>query len=94
MLFAIYCLDKSGHAQVRANNRDAHLAYLDKFADKIVTAGPLLDQEGKGMIGSLLIMDLADRRTCEEFAAGDPYAKAGLFASARITPWRKTRPAG
>jgi uncharacterized protein len=94
MLFAVYCLDKAGHAQIRANNRQAHLDYLDGFDASIFAAGPLLDDEAKGMIGSLLIMDFPDRKACEIFAAGDPYAKAGLFASVRITPWRKARPQG
>lgn len=94
MLFAVYCLDKAGYGQIRANNRQAHLEYLDSFNSSIYTAGPLLDDEAKGMIGSLLIMDFPDRKACEAFAAGDPYAKAGLFASVRIAPWRKARPQG
>ena len=44
------------------------------------------------MIGSLLILDLADRKAAEEFAADDPYGKAGLFESVTIHPWRKVLP--
>jgi uncharacterized protein YciI len=44
------------------------------------------------MIGSLLILDLADRQTAEDFAANDPYSKAGLFESVAIHPWRKVLP--
>ena len=39
--------------------------------------------------GSLLILDVADRAEAEAFAAGDPYAKAGLFESAVIRPFRQ-----
>ncbi|MEA2779453.1 MAG: uncharacterized protein QOK29_997 [Rhodospirillaceae bacterium] len=94
MQFAIYCLDKSGHGQLRADNRAAHLEYLKKFSAHVISAGPLLDDAGSAMIGSLLLMEFPDRAAVERFAAEDPYAKAGLFASVRITPWRKVLPQG
>jgi uncharacterized protein len=94
MQFAIYCLDKTGHAKVRAENRPAHLDYLNKHLAHVVTAGPLLDDAGAQPIGSLLLMEFPDRAAADAFAAGDPYAKAGLFASVRITPWRKVLPEG
>ncbi len=93
MHYVLYCLDKSGHSQMRADNRNAHLDYLKKFGASIHTAGPLLDDAGTGMIGSLLIMDFADRAAVDAFVAGDPYSRAGLFASVRVTPWRKVYPA-
>lgn len=89
MLFAFYCLDKEGHANVRADNRDAHVAYLTENREKIVTAGPLLNDAGTGMVGSLLVLDLPDRDAADAFAASDPYAKAGLFRSVEVRPWKK-----
>lgn len=44
------------------------------------------------MIGSLLVLDFPDRKAAEVFAANDPYAKAGLFQSVTITPFRKVFP--
>jgi uncharacterized protein len=92
MQFVLYCTDKAGHQQVRADNRAAHIEYLKQNLARIVMAGPLLDDAGTGMIGSLLIIEVADRAAADAFAAGDPYGKAGLFASVRITPWRKVLP--
>jgi hypothetical protein len=43
------------------------------------------------MVGSLLIMDFADRAAAEAFAADDPYRKAGVFEGVDILPWRVTR---
>ena len=94
MQFAIYSVDKTGHAKLRTDTRPTHLDYLRRHAARIVIAGPLLDEAGEASIGSLLIMDFPDRAAVEAFAAGDPYAKAGLFASVRITPWRKVFPEG
>jgi uncharacterized protein YciI len=92
MHFVVYCLDKSGHGQVRANNRDAHLAYLKEHSASIVFAGPMLDDAAASMIGSLLVMDFPDRAAVDKFVAGDPYGRAGLFASVRVSPWRKVIP--
>lgn len=95
MHFVFYCKDKPGHQQLRTANRQAHLDYLDGHRDRLMCAGPLLAGDGSelsGMIGSLLILDLADHKAAEEFAANDPYAKAGLFESVVIHPWRKVLP--
>jgi uncharacterized protein YciI len=92
MQFMIFCQDKPGHGEVRAANRNAHLAYLEGFAKNVVIAGPLLTEDGTAMIGSLLLMEFADRKAAEAFSASDPYRKAGLFQSVTIMPWRKVLP--
>ncbi len=89
MLYAFYCLDKQGADGIRAQNRNAHVAYLKAQGEKIVTAGPLLADDEAAMVGSLIVLDLADRAEAESFAAGDPYARAGLFRSVEIRPWKK-----
>ena len=87
MLFAIYCADKPGSLDLRLAARPTHIAYLLTFADKVVQAGPLLDPDGRPC-GSLFLLDVADRAAAEGFAAADPYAKAGLFESTVIRPFR------
>ena len=85
-LFALICTDKADHEPLRKANRDAHLAYLN--ATGCVTfAGPFLD--GGTMTGSLVVIDVADKAAAETWAAGDPYALAGLFAKVRIEEWKK-----
>jgi uncharacterized protein len=92
MLFVVECRDKPGHLEVRLSNRPAHLAYLEANHDRIRMAGPLLAEDGATPIGSLLIVEAADRAAIEAFCAGDPYAHAGLFAEVRQTPWRQVLP--
>jgi uncharacterized protein YciI len=87
MLFAIVCVDRPSRLEVRLATRPTHLAYLQSQAGKLVQAGPTLDEEGRPC-GSLLIVDVADRAEAEALAAGDPYAKAGLFESTVIRPFR------
>lgn len=93
MLFMFFCNDKPGHEQLRLDTRQAHLDYLGGFKDRAVAVGPTLTDDGQHMNGSLLILDLADRQEAEDFAANDPYAKAGLFESVTIRAWKKVIPA-
>jgi uncharacterized protein YciI len=88
MLFALICTDKPGSLDLRLATRPQHLAYLETYAAKIVTAGGLLDTEGRPS-GSLLIIDVADRPEAEGFAEADPYNKTGLFESVIIRPYRQ-----
>ena len=87
MLFMLICTDRPGGLDLRMATRPAHLAYLETEAARIMSGGAMLDPEGKPC-GSLLVIEAADRTEAEAFAAGDPYAKAGLFESTVIRPYR------
>lgn len=91
MLFAIICKDKPDHLQVRLDTRPTHVDYLNGLnaAGTLKFAGPFLGEDGKPL-GSLVVVEAADRTAAEAIAAGDPYAKAGLFASVEILPWNWT----
>ncbi len=86
MLIALIARDKPGALQTRKDNRAAHLAYIEETG-KVFQAGPLLD--GEDMIGSLVILDVNDMDEAQAWAAGDPYAKAGLFEQVELIPWKK-----
>lgn len=92
MLFMIHCVDKPGAQALRAATREEHLTYLKDFTDRIFAAGPFLSDDGEAMAGSLLLMDFPDRAAAETFAGDDPYAKAGLFETVMIKPWKKVLP--
>jgi uncharacterized protein YciI len=86
-LYALICIDKPGHLVLRQDTRAAHLAYAAETG-VVVMAGPFLTEE-EAMTGSLLILDVPDRAAAEAWAAGDPYAKAGLFEAVTIRRWKK-----
>jgi uncharacterized protein YciI len=89
MHVALIAIDKSGALDLRKSNRDAHLAYADAQGCTFV-AGPLLDDAGD-MVGSLVVLDVPDMAAAEDWAANDPYAKAGLFESVTLRAWKKVR---
>jgi uncharacterized protein YciI len=92
MLYMFYCCDKPEAVGVRAANREAHLAFLSELGDRLFLAGPLLSDDSSAMVGSLIIVDCNDMATACTLAAADPYARAGLFTSVVIKPWRKVLP--
>jgi uncharacterized protein YciI len=87
MLFAITNIDKPESSALRAATREAHLGYLDSIVAQVVLAGPVLNAEGQPT-GSLLIVEAPDQAAAAAFAAADPYARAGLFGSVTIRPYR------
>jgi uncharacterized protein YciI len=87
MLFAITNLDKPDSLGLRTATREIHLGYLDSIVTQVLFAGPLLNAEGQS-IGSLLVVEAENAAAAEAFAAADPYAKAGLFESITIRPYR------
>lgn len=87
MRAALICLDKPQSLEVRLANRAAHLEYLAATAATVEMAGPFL-QDG-AMVGSLLVLNVETLDEARAWAAEDPYAKAGLFASVEIREWKK-----
>lgn len=86
MLIALIAKDKAGALQTRLDNRPAHVDYL-KSTGVVSQAGPLLD--GEDMIGSLVILDVEDMAAAQAWADNDPYAKAELFETVELIPWKK-----
>jgi uncharacterized protein YciI len=87
MLIALIARDKAGALDVRKANRDAHLAYIES-TNVVEQAGPLLDDEEQ-MIGSLLVLNVKDMSVAKDWADNDPYAKAGLFETVDLIPWKR-----
>ena len=89
MPYAIQLQDKPGSAELRATHRPAHLDYLSKNAHRLLAAGALIDDDGTGGHGGILILDTDDRAEAERFINEDPFTRAGLFEKITVTRWRK-----
>lgn len=89
MPYVIQTRDKPDHGQLRADTRAEHLEYLDANKGKLLAAGALIDDDGTGGHGGVIIVDTDDRAEAERFIADDPFTKAGLFETVIVTRWRK-----
>ena len=50
-------------------------------------AGPFTEPDGQTMNGSLIVVEASSLEAARKIGAGDPFAKAGVFASVEIRPW-------
>lgn len=88
MLYAFICTDKTqGGLELRKANRRDHLDYLKTLGDKMVLAGPFMNNDGSQPTGSLVVVETDTLAEAQTIADNDPYARAGVFSSVEIRPW-------
>ena len=88
MLFAIHAVDRAGALPARLAHYDAHKTFLSdtsRLDVKIVMSGPLVDDDGRTMIGSLFLVEAPGRLDVERFHEADPFFKAGIWGRVTIT---------
>jgi hypothetical protein len=90
MLYALICEDKADSEELRKSVRTAHLEYIRAY--DVCYAGPMLSDDESTMIGSIIVIEAQDRAAAQEFANGDPYGLAGLFANVTMRPFRQVIP--
>jgi uncharacterized protein YciI len=78
MHFVIVAKDKPDKS-LRLAARADHLEFVSGRQDMFVYGGPLI--ENGEMIGSILILDLPDRRALDTYLVEDPYFARDIFAS-------------
>lgn len=89
MLYIGYGEDNPGTEDVRKAARDAHMAYLHGGPHEItVLAGQLLDA-GENRTGSCLIISAPDFATAQAWFANEPFNKAGVFKSFKVSRLNK-----
>jgi uncharacterized protein YciI len=88
MLFVVIAFDKPGANELRLATRAKHLEYIER-TKQAKLGGPFLHADGN-MIGSLVVIEAENIDAAKEWAANDPYMKAGVFASSETLPWKAT----
>ena len=89
MLYIIYQEDRPDGAAIRAAQREAHFAYLDAHEDILVLGGALMAEDGETRTGSVLIINVPDLAAAERFSENEPFRKAGLFSSVKVSRMRR-----
>ncbi len=85
MQFLIRAYDGAGKLDKRMEVRPRHLEGMKKLGDHIVSAGGLLDENGK-MKGSALIMDFESRKELDEYIANEPYVLEKVWENIEVEP--------
>jgi uncharacterized protein YciI len=89
MLYIIYQEDRPDGAAIRAAARDEHFTYLDRNQDILVLGGALMAEDGATRTGSVLIVNVRSMADAEAFSENEPFRKAGLFSSVKISRMRR-----
>ena len=89
MLWAISRVAGPNFAAMREKGLQPHLDYLHSQKKILVVSGATLTDDGKEVVGSLLILNVGSRTEAKVFADNDPFQKAGMFTNVTITRMRK-----
>ena len=92
MIFAFHLIDRPGAGELRQRVRPEHKTYLAAVAERIAFAGPLTEDDGQTMIGSLLVIDFENRAAAERWASDEPFTRAGLYQTVSILPFSNLWP--
>jgi uncharacterized protein YciI len=92
MLYAFMLNDRPDSGALRARVRPEHKEYLARVADRIAFAGPLVGDDGETMIGSLLVIDFADRAAALAWLRDEPFTMAGLYATSQVHAYKNLWP--
>ncbi len=85
MQFLIRAYDGEGKLEKRMEVRPRHLEGMKKLSEHIISAGGLLDEDGK-MKGSALIMDFESRKELDDYIANEPYVLENVWDKIVIEP--------
>ena len=87
-LFVCECIDGPDAAALRPTVAAEHHAYQGSIIDRYIAHGPLRSDDGKGLVGSLFLIEAPDRAAAEKIVADEPMTGAEVFSEVRITRWR------
>lgn len=85
--FIVEYADLPGSSPAREAHRGAHIAYRIGLGDRMLMAGPLLDDGGQS-VGSLVLIEAVDRNKAEETALSDPFIQHGVFRLVSVRAYR------
>ena len=84
MAFFVICRNKPDSAARRSAIIDDHWAYIDRFSDRILVRGPLLDDDGTAVTGSIHIVELEEWEAVRAFTYDDPFWHGDIFETVEI----------
>jgi uncharacterized protein YciI len=73
MYFVVHCLGEHGALPARLSNYEARKSYLASGDVITAVSGPLLDDGGERMIGSMFIFEAPTKQHVVAFNSQDPF---------------------
>ena len=79
--------DRPNAVARRLEIRPTHLKHLESLGDKLILAGPFLNDKDEG-IGSIVVVEAETLDAAKMLVNRDPFVVDGLFDSITIKPWK------
>jgi uncharacterized protein YciI len=78
-----------GALERRAQARPTHLEQIAPLVDagNVLVGGAILSESGD-MVGSMVLVDLPERKDVDDWLANDPYVTQGVWREIEVTPFR------
>lgn len=85
--FIVHCSDVADSGPMREELRQDHRDYLNAHGDKVIARGPLKTDDGESVVGSAILLDVANRAEAEALLADEPFNKAGIYGQMTFDRW-------
>jgi len=89
MIYVLLFEDNEEHADKRPLHMNEHLDFLQKNANKIAAAGPLVDANDGHAAGGLWIVEADSREAVQALIESDPFWPTGLRKSIHVLKWNQ-----
>jgi uncharacterized protein YciI len=83
----VFARDVEDSAPRRAEANRAHMAYIETVAEHILVAGPLYDDSGTRIVGSVYVLAVDGEAAARTVVEADPFFAAGVWASVEYSPF-------
>jgi uncharacterized protein len=92
MLYIVWFTDNPERAAVRERDMPAHLAFLERNADRIRAAGPLRDAADGAPAGGMWLVEAADHADVVSLYQEDPSGRRACANRLRSMPGGRSSP--
>ncbi len=87
MIYAVLFEDDNTRSEARSQHMSEHLAFLERNAANIQSAGPLTDTDTAEPGGGLWLVTADNPQVVRALVEDDPFWPTGLRKSVRILEW-------
>jgi uncharacterized protein YciI len=89
MLYIVWFTDNPERAAMRDQEMPRHLDFLERSADRIRAAGPLVNAEDLSPAGGAWLVEAENREAVVDLYKTDPFWPTGLRRSVQVYEWRQ-----
>ena len=87
MFFHIQLVDDQATPEKRAQSRQDHWQYFDRYKDNFIARGATTTDDGVTFLSSVLFVEFEDWKSVRSFVKNEPHNQNGVYKDIRINRW-------